>query len=144
MKSNHFFENVCIRGEKVKRDPLYLKIYNDLLAGIKNGTYALGSRLPSEKELSSNYDVRRITSKKALEMLAEQNMITRMPGKGSYVSYSGERVDEIVDGILIERQPEGKKVIGVIIDSFGVAFGSQLVCGIEWECREQGKNHIGM
>ena len=28
MKSNHFFENVCIRGEKVKRDPLYLKIYN--------------------------------------------------------------------------------------------------------------------
>ena len=83
MKSNHFFENVCIRGEKVKRDPLYLKIYNDLLAGIKNGTYALGSRLPSEKELSSNYDVSRITSKKALEMLAEQNMITRMPGKGS-------------------------------------------------------------
>ena len=128
MKSNHFFENVCIRGEKVKRDPLYLKIYNDLLAGIKNGTYALGSRLPSEKELSSNYDVSRITSKKALEMLAEQNMITRMPGKGSYVYYSGERVDEI----LIERQLEGKKVIGVIIDSFGVAFGSQLVCGIEW------------
>ena len=118
----------------MKRDPLYLKIYNDLLAGIKNGTYASGSRLPSEKELSSNYDVSRITSKKALEMLAEQNMITRMPGKGSYVSYSGERVDEI----LIERQLEGKKVIGVIIDSFGVAFGSQLVCGIEWECREQG------
>ena len=99
--------NACGRGEKVKRDPLYLKIYNDLLAGIKNGTYASGSRLPSEKELSSNYDVSRITSKKALEMLAEQNMITRMPGKGSYVSYSGERVDEI----LIERQLEGKKVI---------------------------------
>lgn len=74
--------NACGRGEKVKRDPLYLKIYNDLLAGIKNGTYASGSRLPSEKELSSNYDVSRITSKKALEMLAEQNMITRMPGAG--------------------------------------------------------------
>ena len=82
----------------MKRDPLYLKIYNDLLAGIKNGTYASGSRLPSEKELSSSYDVSRITSKKALEMLAEQNMITRMPGKGSYVSYSGERVDEILNG----------------------------------------------
>lgn len=56
----------------MKRDPLYLKIYNDLLAGIKNGTYASGSRLPSEKELSSNYDVSRITSKKALEMLASR------------------------------------------------------------------------
>ena len=33
------FVNACDRGEKVKRDPLYLKIYNDLLAGIKNGTY---------------------------------------------------------------------------------------------------------
>lgn len=122
----------------MKRDPLYLKIYNDLLAGIKNGTYALGSRLPSEKELSSDYDVSRITSKKALEMLAEQNMITRMPGKGSYVSYSGEKTDEITDRETADRYMENKKVIGVIIDSFGVAFGSQLVCGIEWECREQG------
>ena len=128
------FMNAYIRGENVKRDPLYLKIYNDLLTGIKNGTYASGSRLPSEKELSCDYDVSRITSKKALEMLAEQNMITRMPGKGSYVSYPGEKVDEI----LMEHHTERKKVIGVILDSFGVAFGNDLVCGIEWECRELG------
>ena len=69
----------------MKRKLLYETIYNDLLDGIRNGTYPPGSRLPSEKELSEKYDVSRITSKKSLEMLADENLITRMPGRGSYV-----------------------------------------------------------
>ena len=31
---------------------MYEIIYNDLLEGIRNGTYPAGSRLPSEKELA--------------------------------------------------------------------------------------------
>ena len=64
---------------------MYETIYNDLLEGIRNGTYPAGSRLPSEKELAGQYGVSRITSKKALELLAERGMISRMPGRGSFV-----------------------------------------------------------
>ena len=60
---------------------MYETIYNDLLEGIRNGTYPAGSRLPSEKELAGQYGVSRITSKKALELLAERGMISRMPGR---------------------------------------------------------------
>lgn len=62
---------------------MYKKIYDDLLEAIEKGIYSPGSKLPSEKELMEQYNVSRITSKKALEMLADQNIIVRMPGKGS-------------------------------------------------------------
>lgn len=69
----------------MEKELLYQKIYNDLLQGIRSQKYPPGSRLPSEKELAEQYGVSRITSKKALEMLADRNLITRRPGKGSYV-----------------------------------------------------------
>ena len=56
----------------MKQLPLYEQIYNDIIEGIENGTYKKGDRLPSEKELSEKYCVSRITSKKALELLAEE------------------------------------------------------------------------
>ena len=65
--------------------PLYQKIFNDLTTGIRNGAWQDGDRLPSEKELAEQYGVSRITSKKALEMLADAGCIVRMPGKGSFV-----------------------------------------------------------
>ena len=56
---------------------MYKKIYDDLLEAIEKGIYPPGSKLPSEKELMEQYNVSRITSKKALEMLADRNIIVR-------------------------------------------------------------------
>ena len=70
---------------------MYKKIYDDLLEAIEKGIYPPGSKLPSEKELMEQYNVSRITSKKALEMLADRNIIVRMPGKGSFVLEENEQ-----------------------------------------------------
>lgn len=120
----------------MERELLYKKIYDDLIAGIQNGTYPAGSRLPSEKELMEQYGVSRITSKKALEMLADRNVIIRMPGKGSYV-LEDERDDvECVRMTEPSLEHENKhKLIGVVLDSFGAIFGCDLVVGMERECR---------
>ncbi len=53
---------------------MYKKIYDDLLEAIEKGIYPPGSKLPSEKELMEQYNVSRITSKKALEMLADREL----------------------------------------------------------------------
>ena len=75
----------------MEKEYFYRKIYSDLLQGIKTGSFPPGSRVPSEKELAEQYGVSRITTKKALEMLAEQKLIERMPGRGSYVlEHDGE------------------------------------------------------
>lgn len=128
----------------MKKEPLYLKIYNDLLSGIQNGTYPAGMRLPSEKELSDQYNVSRITSKKALEMLAEKNIITRMPGKGSYV-LGAEGAQEEMDNPApsqTARTESAGRMIGVVMDAFGAAYGSNLLSGIEFECRRKGYNPV--
>ena len=54
---------------------MYKKIYDDLLEAIEKGIYSPGSKLPSEKELMEQYNVSRITSKKALEMLADRERV---------------------------------------------------------------------
>ncbi|MBD0381896.1 winged helix-turn-helix domain-containing protein [Paenibacillus sedimenti] len=45
---------------------LYEKIYRHLLDEIKAGKLKLGDRMPSESDLSTQFGVSRITSKKGL------------------------------------------------------------------------------
>lgn len=124
----------------MKKESLYEKIYNDIVEGIRTEKYPPGSRLPSEKELSDQYNVSRITSKKALEMLADQNVIIRMPGKGSYVS---EETKEVEFGHVTGSKPKtGARTIGVIMDAFGASYGYQLLLGIERECKKHNLNFI--
>jgi DNA-binding LacI/PurR family transcriptional regulator len=124
----------------MKKETLYEKIYMDIIEGIKTNRYPPGSRIPSEKELSARYKVSRITSKKALEMLAEQHVIYRMPGKGSYVREDQEN-DELKQIILNNSQNQFK-TIGVIMDAFGASYGYQLLLGIERECHKRKLNFI--
>lgn len=77
----------------IGKEFLYERIYRDLLDAISAGTYRAGDRLPSEKELAESYGASRITSKKALEMLAEQDIIVRQPGRGSFVRPEGDRAE---------------------------------------------------
>lgn len=115
----------------MKQRPLYEQIYNDISEKIRNGNYREGERIPSEKELSESYHVSRITSKKALEMLAEEGRIIRMAGKGSFVA--GEN-----NTVLQNTAPEKKgQLIGVILDGFGASFGCGLLGSIEAECKLQ-------
>ena len=122
----------------MKRKLLYETIYNDLLDGIRNGTYPPGSRLPSEKELSEKYDVSRITSKKSLEMLADENLITRMPGRGSYVLGEDDQKKMVQERKEIQQPGEQKHLVGVVMDAFGPVFGIEILLGIEFECRKRG------
>ena len=114
---------------------MYKKIYDDLLEAIEKGIYPPGSKLPSEKELMEQYNVSRITSKKALEMLADRNIIVRMPGKGSFVLEENEQDRENLPAVPQTVEPVRKgKMLGVILDFFSGFFGCELIAGIEHEC----------
>ena len=128
---------------------MYETIYNDLLEGIRNGTYPAGSRLPSEKELAGQYGVSRITSKKALELLAERGMISRMPGRGSFVletavkqtaRYSTPQIPE-TNGQAQEIRQTGR-TIGVILDSFDSDHVANYLRSMERECSRRGINML--
>lgn len=70
-----------------KSEPLYKQIYATLKKQILTGLFPYNSRLPSEKELSIQFNVSRITSKRALNELAKDGYIERFAGKGSFVVF---------------------------------------------------------
>lgn len=125
----------------MEKKSLYQMIYEDLLDGIKSGKYPEGSRLPSEKELSEAYDVSRITSKHALERLAEEGIAERMPGKGSFVK-NNPFFREAEEKPFHQDIPKDRRLIGVILESFDGNFGAKLLSGIERECRKRNLSMI--
>lgn len=66
--------------------PLYRKIYTDLKNKMEEGVYRAGEKLPYERELCEMYGVKRVTIRKSLELLAEEGLIVKHMGLGSFVA----------------------------------------------------------
>lgn len=81
--------------------PLYHRIYLVLRDGIVNGAYPHGSILPSEQELTALYGVSRITTKRALNELAADGLVSRERGRGTRVTFdtAAHPVMASVDGL---------------------------------------------
>lgn len=122
--------------------PLYQQIYQDLVAGIRAGTWKDGDRLPSEKELADQYHVSRITSKKALEMLSTAGCIQRIPGKGSFVQQGASTAGTLPGEPATSAARSGDRnrplLIGLIMPDFDATYGIGLLAGVEKACAEQG------
>ena len=66
--------------------PYYKTIAEHLLEQIRLGAYPPGGRLPSEKELMEQFGVSRIVAVQALNLLAQEDVAFRHPGRGSFVA----------------------------------------------------------
>ncbi|MBM7691613.1 DNA-binding LacI/PurR family transcriptional regulator [Peribacillus deserti] len=127
--------------------PLYEKIYLDLLNQIETEQLKPGDQLPTEKELANQYQVSRITSKKAVEKLVQIGAIERIRGRGSYVSKTIPDLGTLdaksksAQRDLPEEEPNG--LIALIIpDFFKDSFGRSIMKNIEKRCAEKSYNLV--
>lgn len=67
----------------------YLQLSNILTEKIQNGTYPLGSKIPTEIELSDAYHVSRQTVRQALSVLVDKGLINKKQGSGNRVISNG-------------------------------------------------------
>jgi GntR family transcriptional regulator len=67
-------------------DPLYIQLKDSLAAEIHAGSYRAHQRLPSERELSEDFNVSRMTVRQALLELARDGFIYTRVGKGTFVA----------------------------------------------------------
>ncbi|WP_298634930.1 histidine utilization repressor [uncultured Umboniibacter sp.] len=65
--------------------PHYQRIKEHILTQIEQGLLVSHDRVPSENELAIQFDVSRMTARKALEALLATNVVTRIRGKGTFV-----------------------------------------------------------
>lgn len=66
--------------------PLYQQIAKDMATQIAEGAIDHGQQLPTELQLITQYQVSRLTVRKALEVLESQGLIARYRGKGTFVT----------------------------------------------------------
>ncbi|WP_327073844.1 GntR family transcriptional regulator [Kitasatospora purpeofusca] len=68
-----------------KQTPRYHAIADDLRLRIDRGELAPGQKLPTEEELTTQYEVSRNTARLALGRLTEEGLIVSAQGRGSFV-----------------------------------------------------------
>ena len=66
--------------------PLYQQIKGLILASLRTGEWKPGELIPSEFELAARYRVSQGTVRKAVDELAQENLVVRRQGKGTFVS----------------------------------------------------------
>jgi GntR family transcriptional regulator len=64
---------------------LYRKISNDIVDGISNGTYPVGSLLPTEQAFCERYGVSRYTVREAIRYVQSLGLVSRRQGQGTQV-----------------------------------------------------------
>ena len=74
--------------------PLSEQVVKTIERQIMSGVYRKGDLLPSEKELTENLGVSRITVRKALSILSEMGIMETSKGRGSVVTFSIENLED--------------------------------------------------
>ncbi len=96
--------------------PVYIQIHNKIKKEIENGKWKVGDRLPSERELAQLFGVSRMTLRQAIQNLADEGILDRKIGSGTYVA--NKKVQEKMSGttsftaIMLSqnRQPSSKTI----------------------------------
>ncbi|EIK97734.1 GntR family transcriptional regulator [Pseudomonas sp. M47T1] len=77
---------LSLRPDDTQATPLYLQLARNLEAAIHAGVWKAEQALPSERTLSEQLSLSRVTARKALEILLEQGLIRRNQGSGTFIT----------------------------------------------------------
>lgn len=80
------------------QEPMYIQIHNKIKKDIENRRWAIGERIPAERQLSEDFNVSRMTLRQAIKTLEDEGILERRLGSGTYVA--SQKVQEKVSGIM--------------------------------------------
>lgn len=83
------------RQLRIDTRPRYIQIAHSLAKRIQSGELAIGDQLPSERQLSEELSVSRMTIRQALLTLREQGLVEGHHGRGYFVTE--KRIEQPVD-----------------------------------------------
>ena len=102
--------------------PVYKQIETLIRTDIGRGVYPVGTKLPSEDDIANELGVSRGTVRQALSALANQGIVKRIHGNGTFVCESGneckietdhfisfldglERIGVPIDTVILDKKP---------------------------------------
>ena len=78
--------------------PIYIQIHNKIKQEIEANRWAVGDRIPSERDLAVQFGVSRMTLRQAIQTLVEEGILERHIGSGTYIAR--KKVQEKMSGIM--------------------------------------------
>ncbi|MGG3505352.1 GntR family transcriptional regulator [Paenibacillus sp. FSL W8-0187] len=126
-----------------ERIPLYQRVQEYIRNLITSKVLKVGDRIPTEKELMERFGVSKITVVNALAGLVNERIITRVPGKGTFVSEPEYEMPETSPKIAVmpihkTSGEMGTRLIGLILPSIYDYFTVRLIQGIQQALNENG------
>lgn len=76
-------------------EPIYVQIHDEIKEAIDAGRWSAGERIPSERELSIQFNVSRMTLRQSIMLLVDEGYLERRIGSGTFVAT--KRVQENLD-----------------------------------------------
>ncbi len=116
--------------------PLYEEIYSKLREEILSGKLAPDTLLPSEITLSQQYEVSRITTTHALKMLADEGLVVRLRGKGTFVTSTVPSAEDKPD--VMPSLSKHPTLIGYVFPNIRDTYGIVLFSTLEHEVSRRG------
>ncbi|MFO1402724.1 MAG: GntR family transcriptional regulator [Steroidobacteraceae bacterium] len=89
--------------------PLYLQLQRALRAAIDNRILASDEALPAERDLAADFNVSRITVRKALAGLVAEGLLLRRQGAGNFVSARVEKNFSLLTSFSEDMRARGRK-----------------------------------
>lgn len=95
---------------------LYSQLVEELTKEIS--TMKPGDRIPPERQLCKDYNVSRTTVRNAIDKLCQQSMLTRIQGKGTFVTGPSSSKEDLSNYYSFTKQTEriGKTPKSIILD----------------------------
>ncbi len=82
--------------------PLHSMISKQLRDRVISGQYKPGDQLPSEHQLMSEFEVSRITARRAIANLMQQGLVVVQQGKGAFVADQQKVIHTLSSPLLLE------------------------------------------
>ncbi|WP_339272393.1 FadR/GntR family transcriptional regulator [Paenibacillus sp. FSL W8-0426] len=92
---------ITIQFNRVSSNKLYIQIYDQILSEIQSGTFQIGDKLPTERELCAQFGVSRAPIRQALSALEMKGYIYSRQGEGVYVKSIVAQDESLTDESLI-------------------------------------------
>lgn len=100
---------------------VYAGVERDLIEQIRDGHLKAGECILSENEISRKYNISRRSSRKAIDNLIEQNLLYRIPGKGTFVAGDND----------VSRRTEAAFTISYIVPDIDDLFIAEICHGLQ-------------
>ncbi|MDR2023338.1 MAG: UTRA domain-containing protein [Hungatella sp.] len=116
--------------------PLYEQLKDAIKDDIKAKIYCLGERIPSEAALEEKYRVSRITVRRAVKELCEEEILVRKQGKGTFVLNMGlknwsDRLCGFHDSIERQGRKASTKILEKSIIHVNASYAEDLKIGTD-------------